>query len=561
MDPKDLKGAMLAIDRGKGKRESARNFGIPYSTLKDRLKIKNTSSAKYGRLATFTVSQENELANHCIYLAKMFYGLSPIDLRKAAYEFAVGKDWLQAFIKRHPKLSIRKPEATSIARISGFNKAAVQLFFSNLNELYQKYSFQPDRIYNVDETGISTVPQVTKILGPKAIKQLGKVVSWERGRNITVVCAIRASGNYVPLMFIYPRERMSDLLKKDGPIGAVYECSKKGWINEELFIVWLKHFVKITCATPDNPILLLLDNHSSHCTLASFEYCRENGIVMLSFPPHTSHKLQPLDLTVFGSLKKSYSNQCGLFLRNNNHEKITPYDIAGLFKLAFVRIATVEKAQNGFKESGVVPFNPLIFTDEDFLPASIIAPDVEMTQVEAQPDSHTPTILDFVRNTSDQPENVNEQAVSTTKVTIQEISPLHIKQNKTPKRAGKKGTSKILTGTPEKSELQRKENNKLKKLIKTNTKIIKKEKSSEKSVVKKKLYLKDSSSSGDETIKDLCDDKSEGEVDEFENELCILCNEFGKTEMWFRCGVCKKWAHKECTGHDDYKTYICDFCK
>ena len=86
----------------------------------------------------------------------------------------------------------------------------------------------------------------------------------------------------------------------------------------------------------------------------------------------------------------------------------------------------------------MVPFNPLIFTDEDFLPASIIAPDVEVTQDEAQPDSPTPTILDFVSNTSDQPENVNEQAVSTTRVTIQHISPLHIKQNKTPKSGGKK---------------------------------------------------------------------------------------------------------------------------
>lgn len=78
---------------------------------------------------------------------------------------------------------------------------------------------------------------------------------------------------------------------------------------------------------------------------------------------------------------------------------------------------------------------------------------------------------------------------------------------------------------------------------------------------KKKLYSKDSSTSEDETNKDICDDNSEGEIDEFENELCILCNEFGKTKMWFRCGVCKKWPHKECTGHDDYKTYICDFCK
>lgn len=59
----------------------------------------------------------------------------------------------------------------------------------------------------------------------------------------------------------------------------------------------------------------------------------------------------------------------------------------------------------------------------------------------------------------------------------------------------------------------------------------------------------------------ICNDDSEGEIEEFENEFCIICNEFGKTEMWFRCGMCKKWAHKEFTGHDDYLTYICDFCQ
>lgn len=137
-------------------------------------------------------------------------------------------------------------------------------------------------------------------------------------------------------------------------------------------------------------------------------------------------------------------------------------------------IATVEKAQNGFKVSGVVPFNPLIFTNEDFLPASIIESNVE-TQVEAQPDSYTPTTLDVVRDISDQSKSVNEKPTSTTKVSIQQISPLHTKQNKIPKRNSKKGASKILTGTPEKTELQRKENNKLKKLIKANTKIIKKD--------------------------------------------------------------------------------------
>lgn len=59
---------------------------------------------------------------------------------------------------------------------------------------------------------------------------------------------------------------------------------------------------------------------------------------------------------------------------------------------------------------------------------------------------------------------------------------------------------------------------------------------------------------------ELCQDGSNSEIDEFENEICIICNEFGKTEMWYRCGQCKKWTHKECSGHDNYKTYVCDFC-
>lgn len=83
---------------------------------------------------------------------------------------------------------------------------------------------------------------------------------------------------------------------------------------------------------------------------------------------------------------------------------------------------------------------------------------------------------------------------------------------------------------------------------KTDNKIMKK------LTVRKKLY---SSSSEEETVNDFCNDTSEEEIDEFDNEICIIRNEFGKSEIWFRCGV---WAHKECTGHNDYKTYICDFC-
>lgn len=63
-------------------------------------------------------------------------------------------------MKRHKKhLSIRKPEATSKFRAAGFNKIVINNFYDLLQSLIDQYQFIPDRIYNVDETGVTTVPK------------------------------------------------------------------------------------------------------------------------------------------------------------------------------------------------------------------------------------------------------------------------------------------------------------------------------------------------------------------------------------------------------------------
>jgi hypothetical protein len=62
------------------------------------------------------------------------------------------------------------------------------------------------------------------------------------GENITVISAINVAGGFIPPMFIYPRQRMSPTLEKDGCPGALYKCSKNGWTNVDLFMFWLQHF-------------------------------------------------------------------------------------------------------------------------------------------------------------------------------------------------------------------------------------------------------------------------------------------------------------------------------
>lgn len=54
---------------------------------------------------------------------------------------------------RHQKLSLRKPESTSLSRSTGFNKFTVSEFMDNLKQALEEFKFGPESIYNVDESG------------------------------------------------------------------------------------------------------------------------------------------------------------------------------------------------------------------------------------------------------------------------------------------------------------------------------------------------------------------------------------------------------------------------
>lgn len=93
----------------------------------------------------------------------------------------------------------------------------------------------------------------SRMLAPKGMRQMGKVVSWEREGNISVCCAVSAAGVYNPLMFIYPRARMADHLKPGGPVGAIDKGSPKGWMNKELFLILLQTLCKTNICLQNRP--------------------------------------------------------------------------------------------------------------------------------------------------------------------------------------------------------------------------------------------------------------------------------------------------------------------
>lgn len=114
----------------------------------------------------------------------------------------------------------------------------------------------------------------------------------------TAVCCVSAGGFYVPPMIIYKRGRACEDFKDGAPPGTVFVFNpESSFINTYIFSQWMQHFIK--CVKPNklDPVLLLCDGHASHTkNLKAIELARDNGVIMLAFPSHTSAKLQPLDV-------------------------------------------------------------------------------------------------------------------------------------------------------------------------------------------------------------------------------------------------------------------------
>lgn len=188
---------------------------------------------------------------------------------------SAGDDSLWSFMKRNPSIALRNTEVTSINPITAFNKKEVTIFFNNLEQVQIKFKFEAHNIFNIHETGISTAQRLGKILAKKRLKQKGFTTSWERGRNI--VCGFSATGIYVSPMFAYVKARK-------GPPAAPYICSNKGWITEKLFVQYLRHFQKCVKATLKDLDLLVMDIHSTYCTLEAYEFSKTNGIILFVHP-------------------------------------------------------------------------------------------------------------------------------------------------------------------------------------------------------------------------------------------------------------------------------------
>jgi hypothetical protein len=203
---------------------------------------------------------------------------------------------------------------------------------------------------------------------PKSKLQTGKTLgsAQDGSRQWTSLLAcICADGSVLPPALIYQAES-GDLMDTwlddfdDSREQAYFTSSKKGWTNDELGLAWLKQVFDPRTKQKAGRLyrLLLMDGHGSHLNLKFIDYCDSNRIILGIFPPHSTHRLQPLDVGIFSPLATAYSNELDRLIQSSyGFCSLSKRNFWKMFNPAWKQALTYENIRSAFSSTGIYPLN------------------------------------------------------------------------------------------------------------------------------------------------------------------------------------------------------------
>ncbi|KAJ8895077.1 hypothetical protein PR048_000402 [Dryococelus australis] len=341
-------------------------------------------------------------------------------------EQIAGDEWLRGFMRMHAdQLALRKLEAKEFGI---WMKLACQL-----------------------------------IVASKGVKQIGSCTSAERGTLVTMVAAINAVGNHISPLLIFPRVNFKSRMISGAPLGMIGVATPAGWSNNEMFVIFLHHFITFVKCSKDEHFLTTMKNTFLSKLLKRL--LMQALWWLLPPPPPPQHKLQPVDMTVIGPHKTFYNQAVDAWHVNHPGTTFYIYCVPKVLRIAFPYAFSMLA-----KSAGIFPLDPGVFSVDDFLASYVTDRNPEVMRVAAAslPVSFKPekyNISQGLASSSDQPEtSTAPQNISTTSssekvglgVSPEQIQPYpKAKLRKVTNKGRKSDRTRIMTDTPEKEEIRK----------------------------------------------------------------------------------------------------------
>ena len=350
-------------------RKAAYSYDVPRSTLQTRLNgtiqrsIANRTKRKLTEteediLLQWILAMDNRGAPLRPTIVRDMANLLLVD-RDASKPSTVGINWVNNFVRRHSILKTRFSRKYDHQRALCEDSTKIELVRNTI----AKWGITDEDIYNFDETGFAMGIVATARVITQADKRSRPSLVQPGNREwVTAIETINASGWVLPPMVIFAGKthRTNWYTNADIPLDWTIAVSDNGWTNDQIGFDWLQSVFEPYTKDRTKGLyrLLVLDGHNSHLTPRFDLFCTEHKIIPLCMPPHSSHILQPLDVSCFSVLKRSYGRQVEQFMRRGI-DFIDKPDFLISYHQARTETYQPDTIRNGFKATGLVPYDPI----------------------------------------------------------------------------------------------------------------------------------------------------------------------------------------------------------
>ena len=202
--------ALEAVKKGSSIKRAAEEYGVPRTTLQDRVLGNVEHRKKLGQQPYLNVEEEKDLAKFVEVVADIGFGKTRKQINSMVEKTAREKNllrknkisdgWFRRFLERQPQLTLRKGDHTAAVRMDAMKKqTALDNYFIELKNILDENELQhkPGQIYNMDESGVPLDHRSPRVLARKGQKKI-RYCSTGNKPQTTVVGCINAIGQAHP---------------------------------------------------------------------------------------------------------------------------------------------------------------------------------------------------------------------------------------------------------------------------------------------------------------------------------------------------------------------------
>jgi hypothetical protein len=282
----------------------------------------------------------------------------------------VSKTWFKKFLMRGKLM--KPPLHIASKRAQKSEEGRLQITRPMLDSFYdlviqilgrEGMHFLPRQIWNYDESGLKMnfCAQFCYGITGAAWSKAGTVGN---GKHVTFGVFINMIGrelgkDYFPTFLTGGKKETLGVFKKAvethfGPLAAAQVKEGKASMDDVLFTELLDLWSSI-CLPHGEVHLLFVDGHDSHERHNVLSIARRKNIIIVRFPSHCTHLMQPLDLAYFKAFKSAFLKSMQVMMKRwgNSHKTITAAEFCGCVREATIVVARNSVIVSGFKTMGL----------------------------------------------------------------------------------------------------------------------------------------------------------------------------------------------------------------